>query len=127
MSAASPRLVRPCQFADFLLNRLLRSAAIIGSPPKFRGGTRQPQDLELQLLKNFPDIAMFVEKPVATGQPFQESIDDALKIAKILTDRGNIVSVGYMLRYLACVQYVSRIILHVVGASRTNLFSFAGK
>lgn len=120
-------MVRPYQFADFLLKHLLRSAAIIGSPPKFRGGTRQPQDLELQLLKNFPDIAMFVEKPVATGQPFQESIDDALKIAKILTDRGNVVSVGYMLRYLACVQCVSRLILCMLGASKTDLFSFTGK
>jgi hypothetical protein len=52
----------------------------------------------------------FMEKPVATGEPYQESIDGAMKIANILTDRGNVVSVGYMLRYLSCVQQMKKII-----------------
>lgn len=87
-----------------------RSAAIIGSPPFFRGGPDPGRDLELKLLKNFPSVAMFVEKPVASGQPFRESIEGAMKIAQILEDRGNVVSVGYMLRYLSCVQQMKKII-----------------
>ena len=51
-----------------------------------------------------------MEKPVASGQPYQQSIDGAMKIAKILTDRGNVVSVGYMLRYLSCVQQMKKIL-----------------
>ena len=52
---------------NLTLGLFLSSAIVIGSPPLYRGGPKPGQDLELQLLKHFPDIAMFVEKPVATG------------------------------------------------------------
>lgn len=38
------------------------SAIIIGSPPAFRGGVNPPRDLELKLLKMFPQAAYFIEK-----------------------------------------------------------------
>ncbi|CED84737.1 nad binding dehydrogenase [Phaffia rhodozyma] len=85
-------------------------AVVIGSPPLYRGGPKPPQDLELQLLKNFPDVAMFVEKPVATGEPWEKSISGAKFIADTLVKRGNIVSVGYMLRYLRVVQEMKKIL-----------------
>jgi len=80
-------------------------AIIIGSPPKFRGGTQEPRNLELTLLKLFPKSAFFVEKPVAAGPA-----EEAQAVTKALIDAGNIVSVGYMLRYLRCVQKMKQII-----------------
>ena len=67
-------------------------AFVIGSPPMFRGTTQPNRDIELQIMKNFPGIALFVEKPVATG-PSSE-IDEAFKVAKTINDTGTICSVG---------------------------------
>lgn len=44
-------------------------------------------------------MAIFIEKPVSTGP-----VDEAMNIAQKLKKSGNIVSVGYMLRYLKVVQ-----------------------
>ena len=67
-------------------------AIIVGSPPMFRGSLTPGRDIELQILKYFPGVAMFVEKPIATG-PVGE-IDDAYKIAKMINDTKTICSVG---------------------------------
>ncbi|EIW69432.1 hypothetical protein TREMEDRAFT_43977 [Tremella mesenterica DSM 1558] len=80
-------------------------AIVVGCPPAYRGGTTKGTDLELQLLKYFPKTAYFVEKPVGTG-----TIEAARTVTEELINNGNIVSVGYMLRYLRCVQMMKRII-----------------
>jgi len=67
-------------------------AIIIGSPPMFRGSTMTGRDIEIQLLKKFPGIALFVEKPVATGQ--YEEIKVAFEVAKAIDDSDSICSVG---------------------------------
>ena len=58
----------------------------------FRGSTLPGRDIETQLLNKFPGIALFVEKPVATGK-FEE-LKDAFKIAKMIEDRDSVCSVG---------------------------------
>jgi hypothetical protein len=38
------------------------SAFVIGCPPKYRGGLTKGNDLEINLLKMFPNSAFFIEK-----------------------------------------------------------------
>lgn len=80
-------------------------AIIVGAPPQFRGGLNPPANLELDLLEKFPDAALFLEKPVTTG-PSAEAVEVGKKIAAA----GNVVSVGYMLRYSRAVQTMIKII-----------------
>jgi len=80
-------------------------AIVIGCPPAYRGGTTKGTDLEINLIKYFPQTAYFVEKPVGTG-----TIEAAKTVTERLIENGNIVSVGYMLRYLRCVQKMKQII-----------------
>jgi len=80
-------------------------AIVVGCPPAYRGGTTKGTDLEINLLKLFPDTAYFIEKPVGTG-----TIESAKTVTDKLIANGNIVSVGYMLRYLRCVQKMKQII-----------------
>jgi Oxidoreductase family, NAD-binding Rossmann fold len=78
-----------------LLNsRLISScrAVIIGCPPAFRGSTEPGRDLELQLIKYFPGVPLFVEKPVATGP--RGGVEHAFAVAKAIDDSGAICSVG---------------------------------
>jgi len=89
--------------ASFELTQRLDSLAILGIPPQFRGQTRPGRDAELALLKAFPSIALFCEKPVTTG-PY-EGIDETSKVKDMLAEQSQtgIIGVGYMLRYLkAC-------------------------
>ncbi|KAF8959028.1 putative oxidoreductase C terminal-domain-containing protein [Flammula alnicola] len=98
-------------FEDFVRNMSPRDrprAIIVGSPPMFRGSTQPGRDIELQILKHFPGVAIFIEKPIATGP--EEEIDEAFKIAKMIDDSNTICSVGYMLRYLKAVQMMKQII-----------------
>lgn len=68
-------------------------------------------DLELEINKYFPDTNFFVEKPVATGIPWQTSIDGAKEVGRILAKKTHgVVSVGYCLRYLKAVQQMKQII-----------------
>lgn len=67
-------------------------AVIIGSPPMFRGSTQAGRDIELQILEHLPGVAMFVEKPIATGP--EEEIPDGLQIAKRIEEAKTICSVG---------------------------------
>nr|ODN77339.1 hypothetical protein L203_06279 [Cryptococcus depauperatus CBS 7841]ODN88515.1 hypothetical protein L204_06370 [Cryptococcus depauperatus CBS 7855] len=80
-------------------------AIVVGCPPAYRGGTTKGTDLEINLLKLFPRTAYFVEKPVGTG-----TVEAAKEVTQKLIQNGNIVSVGYMLRYLRCVQKMKQII-----------------
>ncbi|KIL69691.1 hypothetical protein M378DRAFT_175828 [Amanita muscaria Koide BX008] len=81
---------------------------VIGSPPMYRGTLQPGRDVEAQIIKHFPGVAIFVEKPVATG-PVNE-IDEGYQIAKMILDNKTICSVGYMLRYLRAVQMMKQII-----------------
>jgi len=83
-------------------------AIIVGCPPFFRGSTKPGRDLEMQIIKHFPGVPFFVEKPVATGP--QEEIEGAFTIARAIEDSGAVCSVGYMLRYLRAVQMMKKII-----------------
>jgi len=83
-------------------------AIIVGSPPMFRGSLKSGKDIEIKILKNFPGVALFIEKPITTG-PF-EHIQDGYQIAKMIADAKTICSVGYMLRYLKAVQMMKKII-----------------
>jgi predicted dehydrogenase len=112
---------------DFVKNMTPRErprAIIIGSPPMFRGSLRAGKDVEVQILKHFPGVAMFIEKPIATGP--HEYLQDGFQIAKMITETKTICSVGYMpsvrrrpkadpelrymLRYLKAVQLMKQII-----------------
>lgn len=80
---------------DFVKNMTRKDmprAVVVGSPPMFRGTTQPGRDIELQVLKHFPGVALFVEKPVATG-PSSE-IEEAFKVAKTISDSGTVCSVG---------------------------------
>ena len=69
-------------------------AVIVGSPPMFRGTLQPGRDIEMQIIKHFPGIAMFIEKPIATGP--EGELQDAFSIAKTIQDTQTICSVGYV-------------------------------
>jgi predicted dehydrogenase len=76
------------------------------SPPHFRGTITPGRDLETQLISAFGSSPIiFCEKPVSTARPHEP-----LKAAERLQSSGNIVSVGYMLRYLKAVQKAKQVI-----------------
>jgi predicted dehydrogenase len=87
---------RICKDLDEFVSTMAKNeyprAIIIGSPPMFRGSTLPGRDIETQLLKKFPGIALFVEKPVATGE-FEE-LRDVFEVAKTINNSGSICSVG---------------------------------
>ena len=84
-------------------------AVIVGSPPMFRGTLQSGRDIEIQIMKYFPGVAMFIEKPAATG-PASE-LPEAFAVAKAINESGTLCSVGYMLRYLRAVQMMKQIII----------------
>ncbi|KAG6878738.1 hypothetical protein C0993_011553 [Termitomyces sp. T159_Od127] len=67
-------------------------AVVVGSPPMFRGSLQPGRDIEMQILKHFPGVAMFMEKPIATGPPHE--IEEAFTIAKAISESKTICSVG---------------------------------
>jgi hypothetical protein len=58
----------------------------------FRGTTKPGRDIEMQILKHFPRVALFIEKPVATG-PGSE-IPEAFQVAAAIQESQTICSVG---------------------------------
>lgn len=96
------------EFVESMLPRDRPRAVIVGSPPMFRGTTRPGRDIELQILRHFPGVALFIEKPIATGP--EDEIAEAFKISQAIVDSGAVCSVGYMLRYLKGVQMIKQII-----------------
>ena len=80
---------------DFVDNATVHDkprAVVIGSPPMFRGGIKAGKDIELQVLKHFPGVPLFVEKPVATG-PVVE-LQDSFTVAKAIKTSGTVCGVG---------------------------------
>ncbi|KAF8628459.1 hypothetical protein AX15_003971 [Amanita polypyramis BW_CC] len=98
-------------FEEFVKNMMPRErprVIVIGSPPMYRGALKPGRDIEVQILKHLPGVAIFVEKPIATG-PVEE-IQEGYQIAKMVHDNKTVCSVGYMLRYLKAVQMMKQII-----------------
>ena len=62
----------------------------MGSPPAFRGSDIPGADLELLLLKYFPKVALFIEKPVST-----HSVEKAMFVSNRVLNSGIVCSVGY--------------------------------
>nr|XP_019015095.1 NAD binding dehydrogenase [Kwoniella pini CBS 10737]OCF53876.1 NAD binding dehydrogenase [Kwoniella pini CBS 10737] len=86
-------------------------AIFVATPPTVRGSTLPGKDLEIQLNRAFPNVAIFFEKPVATGKPWEESVGEALKVSEYLKANHKApISIGYVLRYLKIVQQVKKII-----------------
>jgi predicted dehydrogenase len=107
LSAYKDTIVYP-NFDDYVKNRdpsKTPHAIWVGSPPAFRGRESAGRDLEKALIEAFPETAIFIEKPVSTGP-----VDEAFAIAERLKKSGNLVSVGYMLRYLKVVQKMKQIL-----------------
>lgn len=80
---------------DFVRNMSRKDtprAFVVGSPPMFRGTTQSGRDIELQILKHFPGVALFIEKPIATGPAVE--IQEAFMVAKRIDDSKTICSVG---------------------------------
>ncbi|KAL1743933.1 putative oxidoreductase C terminal-domain-containing protein [Schizophyllum fasciatum] len=96
------------EFRQTMTAKETPKAFIVGSPPMFRGTLKKGRDVEVQILEHFPGVAIFIEKPVATG-PVEE-IKEGYEIAKRISDSNTICSVGYMLRYLKATQMMKKII-----------------
>lgn len=59
----------------------------------FRGTLQSGRDIEVQILKHYPGVALFIEKPITTG-PVEE-IEQGYKIAKQIEESKTICSIGY--------------------------------
>jgi len=79
-------------FAKNMAPRERPRAVIVGSPPMFRGTTRPGRDIELKVLHYFPEAALFIEKPIATGP--EDEIQEAFKVSQAINDSGVVCSVG---------------------------------
>jgi hypothetical protein len=82
-------------FDEFVKNMLPKDrprAVIVGSPPFYRGTTQPGRNIEMQILEHFPGVAMFIEKPIATG-PASE-LEEAFRVAKHITNSSVVCSVG---------------------------------
>ncbi|WFD32284.1 hypothetical protein MSPP1_003329 [Malassezia sp. CBS 17886] len=77
----------------------------VGSPPAFRGGHQPGRNLEVLIVDKLPQAGIFIEKPVSTS-----SVQEAAHVSQYLRKKDNIISVGYMLRYLKVVQKMKQII-----------------
>lgn len=96
------------EFVETMSKKELPRAVIVGSPPMFRGTTQAGRDIEIQILKYFPGVALFIEKPIATGTG--DELPEAFQVAKTIKNSGTVCSVGYMLRYLQAVQMMKAVI-----------------
>lgn len=81
-------------------SRSVPDLIVLGTPPNYRGTTTCGRDLEAQIVAAFGSTpGLFCEKPISTARPA-----DVWPVAQLLDRSGNIISVGYMLRYLKVVQ-----------------------
>ena len=79
---------------------------VLGSPPFSRGTTLASRDQETQVINAFGSSpAIFCEKPISTARP-----SESHKVADMLARSGNLVSIGYMMRYLKIVQKALQIL-----------------
>ncbi|OLL24696.1 hypothetical protein NEOLI_003179 [Neolecta irregularis DAH-3] len=78
---------------------------VIGAPPQFRGCLIENRNAEQLLSKAFPEVAMFIEKPISTA-----TVEEARALDNYFKEHKHIVSVGYMFRYLKVVSQLREII-----------------
>jgi hypothetical protein len=64
---------------------------VVGCPAEFRGSDIPGRDLELQLLKLFPDTPLCIEKPVAAGE-----VSRTFRVAEAIEGSKVIHSVGFV-------------------------------
>ncbi len=84
----------------------------------YRGGLGSKNDLELQITKLFPDVALFLEKPVATGVPWEKSVEEAKIVgAKMEKEHKGPISIGYVVSDHPISLDVHT---HVLGSARTS-------
>ena len=70
-------------------------AVFVATPPIARGGLSSPRDLEVKLNRLFPNAAIFLEKPVTTGVPWEQSVQDAKTVgATLAKQQKGVVSIG---------------------------------
>ena len=69
--------------------------AVLGFHCAGRGSTKPGRDAEIQLIKMFPGIALFMEKPLS-----MDTFEEVTAVSDALKAKGTITSVGYMLRYV---------------------------
>jgi len=64
---------------------------VVGCPAEFRGSDEPGRDLELQLLKLFPGVPLFIEKPIAAGEiPRAFRVAEAIEQSKVLCSVGSV-------------------------------------
>ncbi|UZJ55547.1 hypothetical protein CBS101457_004867 [Exobasidium rhododendri] len=84
---------------------------LLGCPPHFRGTCEKDRDMDLQVVSSFPHAkGLLIEKPVAALDP---QVADCQEVAVRLhswAQRGAVISVGYMLRYLSTVRKMKNIL-----------------
>ena len=80
------------EFVRAMTPNMAPRAFVVGSPPMFRGTTQSGRDVERQILKHFPGVALFIEKPVATGP--KEELTQVFQVAEEIKKSGAITSVG---------------------------------
>jgi hypothetical protein len=66
---------------------------MIATPSFFRGTMQPGRDIEMQIMRYFPTVPMFVEVPLSFG-PMTE-VDEVFKVAKRITNSGTICSIGF--------------------------------
>ena len=99
-------------FEEFVQNKapnMVPNAFVIGSPPMFRGTKQAGKDVALQILKHFPGVPLFIEKPVATGP--KEELSDVFEVAKSIKKSGAICSIGYRSAIVVCSRWRLRFLL----------------
>ncbi|KLO18898.1 hypothetical protein SCHPADRAFT_92608 [Schizopora paradoxa] len=85
-------------------------AIIIGIPPYFRGSSTQCRNTELKVIRHFPGVPLFIEKPVSVPEVGESDILGVFTIANAVRQNTAVCSVAYMLRYLKAVQMMKQII-----------------
>ncbi|WVW83941.1 hypothetical protein I302_105964 [Kwoniella bestiolae CBS 10118] len=98
--------------------------AILGFQANSRGSTLPKHDNELELLRYFPKVGLFIEKPISDVEDFK----DVEEVGRRLKENGNVTSVGYMLRYLKAAQEIKKLIeennLTVMHTQASYLFAY---
>ncbi|WVF71483.1 hypothetical protein IAT40_006289 [Kwoniella sp. CBS 6097] len=98
--------------------------AVQGFQANTRGTTIPGQDSEIRLIGHFPNIALLIEKPISDYPDFKE----VEAVGQKFKENGNIISVGYMLRYLKAVQAIKKIIddnkLSIMSTQATYLMAY---
>lgn len=82
-----------------------------GCPPPFRGTTLKGKDLDLQLLRHFPDVrGLLIEKPISSSDPAQVDLETVAASIRQWQAKPSVLSVGYMLRYLSPVAKIRSVL-----------------